>query len=476
MMLQELREAFIPLDFYDGKPNTRALLQAVQWLRDGGVLIVFPAGSVSRFDMKRLWITDPQWQDGIAWMIEKSAASVLPMHVDCDKSLLNLFNGILRPDMRRSLVPRMILKQKGKSLKLRVAHHIPASQLLKMNDRRQICDYLRLRTYIIQDKQQPSQDKLPLSEDALARPIESELLEQELAALPAKQKLLKTTDCDILYCRAQQIPNTMLELGRLREKSYREVGEGTGKALDLTAEDDYYVHLIVWNRDEKDIVGAYRFGLSDEILPRFGKEGLYCHTLYNLDDEFIDRLQPGFMELGRSFVQKKYQCRYASLLSLWKGIGAFIAAHPRYRYLFGPVSISADYRPLSRQLLCQYLMAVCREKDLQPICEARTPLAIRDLQKFCRHARIPLPDNMTELDQLIADIENDHKGVPILIRQYLKLGGDFLAFNVDHDFCDVLDGFFLLDFASVPPRNLKKYMGPAAEDFRQRYLQSLQLA
>jgi hypothetical protein len=227
----------------------------------------------------------------------------------------------------------------------------------------------------------------------------------------------------------------------LRELTFRAAGEGTGRTRDLDAFDRAYRHLFVWHRGDRRLVGAYRLGFTDEILAAHGPDGLYTHTLFRYDRRLLDRISPA-IELGRSFVRAEYQRDYAPLLLLWKGIGRIVVAQPRYRRLFGPVTISHDYSSLSQHLLMAFLEANRLLPDLARLVAPRNPPApARRRDEGVAAGRFATdPD---EADALVADIEADGRGLPVLLRQYLKLNARLLGWNVDRRFGRALDGLML---------------------------------
>lgn len=151
----------------------------------------------------------------------------------------------------------------------------------------------------------------------------AELQQSEIKYLPPSQHLLSSGVMEIYYARSGQIPWLLQEIGRLREITLHEAGEGTGNPVDLDLYDAYYLHLFVWNREKSELVGAYRLGLTDEILGKYGKRGLYTHTLIKYRHNVLARLNPA-IELRRSFVRPKYQCSYLALNLLWNGQGTCI--------------------------------------------------------------------------------------------------------------------------------------------------------
>lgn len=295
--------------------------------------------------------------------------------------------------------------------------------------------------------------------DAIVAEVPSAALRAEVDALPASQQLVAGGQFSVYCARASQIPTVLREIGRLRELTFRAVGEGTGRSVDLDQFDAHYLHLFVWDARALAIVGAYRLGLVDEILDRYGQRGLYTHSLFRYRTRMLDRLKPG-MELGRSFVRAEYQRGFAPLLLLWRGIGRFIERAPQYAVLLGAVSISSRYAAASRRLMVAYLSTRNAEPFLAAEVTPRHP--------YCDATRSPehQPEvddlrNIEDLSRRVASIEDDHKGVPVLLRQYLRLGGSLLGFNVDRSFGDALDGLLLVDLRKTQPVLLARYMGEA---------------
>lgn len=303
----------------------------------------------------------------------------------------------------------------------------------------------------------PFVQALPPPAADIVPPIRQSLLKAEVEALPADQLLAANGHFTVYSAHAVQIPWCLQEIGRLRELTFRAAGEGTGKASDIDLFDSYYLHLFVWDAKAECIVGAYRMGLADEILARYGKRGLYTQSLFKCGSRVLRTLNPA-IELGRSFVRAEYQRNFAPLLLLWRGIGRFVARSPRYAVLFGPVSISSSYEPLSRRLIVDYLKANSIEAGLARHVKPRRPFrAVRTADRD--GTELSCLGNIEELSRAIERIEADHKGVPILLKHYLKLGGRVLGFNTDDQFGDALDGLIMVDLRASDPRMLARYMG-----------------
>ena len=287
-----------------------------------------------------------------------------------------------------------------------------------------------------------------------ATPVD--LLCREIADLPADALLVQQDNLQTFIAHAPQIPRVLREIGRLRELTFRSVGEGTGKRLDIDEFDAHYQHLFVWNKAKREVVGSYRLGRTDEVLKRLGTRGLYTSTLFQYKRRLLEEMGPA-LEMGRSFIRFEYQRNFSPLLLLWKGIGTYCVKHPRYKTLFGPVSISNEYQGASRQIMVAFLKMHEYLPGLAKWVKPRTPFRAADLGAWADDdAQMRDIDHVSDV---IADLENSEKGVPILLKQYLRMGGKLLGFNVDPDFADVVDGLILVDLTKTDPRVLSRYMG-----------------
>lgn len=271
----------------------------------------------------------------------------------------------------------------------------------------------------------------------------------------------------VYMAAADAIPRLLAEIGRCRELAFRATGEGTGQETDLDRFDVHYQHLFLWSKTDRRLAGAYRLAVTADVLPRFGPSGLYTSTLFRFKPQFFERLGPA-VELGRSFVLPQYQKSYASLFLLWKGIIQFVRRRPEAPVLFGAVSISQAYRDASRGLIATYLSDRASH-ELAHLVAPRTKF--RDSSR--RNPQIKhfasLAADIEDLSLSISDIEDDGKGVPVLIRQYLNMGGRLLGFNIDPSFSNALDALILADLRTVPPALLERCMGSSdAKAFRER--------
>jgi len=454
------------------RANHKGLKDAIAWLKQGGLLAVFPAGEVSHLNLKERAITDPEWNHSVARLIRITGATVLPVYFLGANSALFQLLGCLHPRVRTALLPHEFFNKHNRTIEVRIGSPVTPAKVRAYQDDVALIRYLRRRTYLLQDREAPKQFQIARSEPPPAVPM-SELLAGEVSKLAPERTLVENEGFTVLLAKANEIPNVLHEIGRLRELTFRQVGEGTGNSIDLDRFDDHYWHLFVWNRHAREIAGAYRLGPSDEILARFGAKGFYTSRLFQWQQPFLDRISPA-LELGRSFVRLEYQKTYAPLLLLWKGIGQYLVRHPQYKLLFGPVSISNGYSAASRHLMVKFLSAYRQSPEFTPLVRARNPFRQRPSlgdksSKLADELIGATVWDVEELSALIADVETDRKGVPVLLKQYLRLGGELAAFHVDRRFANALDGLIIVDLRKTDVRVLERFMG---KDGATQYLKS----
>jgi putative hemolysin len=472
MAVPQLRKYVIPVDPFGGAEanrfNRQGLRQCIEWLRKDGLLVVFPAGEVAAMRVPA-GIVEPEWSENVVRLVQRMNVPAVPVFIHGGNSAAFHVAGLLNPRLRTMMLPGELLNKTGARIRVSVGSAISSSRL--SGKLRTATDYLRARTYMLGTRaltasQTPKPFRMPAfpmprlkpAEEPIAEEQSRDLIEREIASLPESQKLSSHSEYDVCYATARQIPTALLELGRLREITFRKAGEGARRPRDLDRFDQHYDHLFLWNREKRELVGAYRIAKTDLVIERSGSKGLYTSTLFRLRRDFYDRVQPG-LELGRSFVRPEYQKGYLPLLLLWKGLGHYVSAFPRYRILFGPVSISKDYCSSSRDLMVAYLKTRHGDREMDGIVRPRKRFRGRR-QTGCdpRNFSSLLAD-LDELSTAVSDLESDHKGVPVLLQQYLQLGGKILEFSVDRRFSNVLDGLIVVDLVNAKRRQLDRYMG-----------------
>ncbi len=448
------------------KSNIKPIRESLNWLKNEGMLGIFPAGEVSHFHLRKREVTDPEWSCSVARIIRKSGATVLPVFFEGSNCLAFQLLGLLHPRIRTVMLPREMLNKSQRNIHVRIGKALSFEKLRRLKNDGSMMQYLRLKTYMLGNRKTNEKRHVHgtvktyrQAHERIVPAQAPELLADEVRALPIKQLLFDTGKFCVYIAESQQIPHLLQEMGRLREITFRQVGEGTGKATDLDRFDSHYLHLFLWNCEAGEIAGGYRLGLTDCIISQYGKEGLYTSTLFEYQPEFLERIGPA-IELGRSFVCPQYHKTYQPLMLLWKGIGRFVSARPRYRSLFGPVSVSNEYHSISRQLIVAFSKQNCHRTDLARFVRGNNTY----MNPFKKNKNVKVASKLIrdirDLSELISDIERDQKGIPILLKHYMKLGGEFLAFSMDYNFSGVMDVLILVDLVKANRGMLKRYMGP----------------
>lgn len=448
----EIAPLIAPVDVFKAGASLGGVRAALRHLANGGALVLFPAGEVSRYDWRGRRVADPPWAESAVLLARRSGAAVLPVHIAGRARWPSLLAGAVHPRLRTLCLPRDLLQQRNSRVALHLGAAITAAELARLAPAAQTA-YLRLLSDSLAQGAavvQPAGTAAP----ALAAPQPPALLAAELAALPASCTLLRQKDFSVFLAAAAAIPNTLLEIGRLRELSFRLVQEGSGQPLDLDRYDADYQHLFVWHHPTQQLVGAYRLGFTEALAAKGGVEALYTHTLFRYDSTLLHRLGPS-IELGRSFVVPEWQRNFRALRLLWSGIAAVMDAQPEIRCLFGPVSISASYSPLARALMETALSTHHGDAALQALVQPRTPSVDGASQRDTRKVVAALSDPAL-LSRVVARVDRG-SGLPVLLRHYLDLKGRFAGFNVDADFGHTLDGLVFVQVADIPPAVRAKF-------------------
>jgi 1-acyl-sn-glycerol-3-phosphate acyltransferase len=443
----------IPVDNMGGGSALRSYRHVLAELEKERAVIVFPAGEVSR--ASPFGVSDPFWRPGFLHFARKAKAPLLPILVKARNSLLFYCASMLYKPISTMLLSDELFKHRSKVIGFRIGQMIPARKLYsdEVQDRT-LVRRLRKHLYKLEKPQHGAFE----TERAIAHPECRQLLQHQLKQ---GQLLGLTRDNNaIILCDWSADSAVIREIGRLRELAFRRVGEGSGKRRDLDAFDRHYRHLVVWDREALEIAGAYRLGEGAALLARFGETGLYTNTLYRYHPDFIQYIHNG-LELGRSFVQPKYWGK-ASLDYLWQGLGMYLATRPDIRYLFGPVSMSADYpRELAEELVFYYSKYYPARQSLVTTLNPFVTGSINSQRLHAKYKGVLQADGFELMQNAF---EQAGLKIPVLFRQYAALfeegGFQTLAFSIDPDFTDCIDGLCLSDLQMLKAAKRQRYLQP----------------
>jgi putative hemolysin len=459
----DLRDHLLLLDVFGRRSssirkNGRALRAAWRWLEQGHCLVVFPAGEVAhRTDGGR--VVDSEWQATAVELALRTRATVVPVFIAGENSRLFRAVGRVHPLLRTALLPRELWAKRHSTIEVRVGRAITHDTLVTHRDAGASTRMLQARVEALASNPPVTDDRCPnFQPQPIAQRGMAAAIDANIEAL-RDDVLLETGAFQVFYARGADLPAVLPEIGRLRELTFRLAGEGSGLSRDLDRFDDTYRHLFVWDRVRREIAGAYRIGATDEVTMHAGVNGLYTRTLFDYDASLLEQMGPA-LELGRAFVQPQYQRDFSPLMLLWKGISRIAAQNPRYRRLFGVVSISDRYASTSRQLLVKFLQTTRFDADLGRLVKAKNPPA----PPRAGSIESRTVERIEDVSALVRSLEPDGKDMPVLLRQYLKLNAKLLGFSVDAGFGNVLDGLVVVDLGDVAPAILARYMGRSEAD------------
>ncbi len=458
--IEPIKDYFLgvnPFENHKGAASsTGGLKEAFRHLSDNNPLGIFPAGEVSTYQSAANRVTDKEWNPSIIKFIKKAKVPVIPVYFKGSNSLIFHLLGMIHPTLRTVKLPSELLNKKNKTIKLRIGNPIAVKEQDEFEDMLQYGRFLRAKTYMLgttfevkkfykRRKRKSTEEKM---EDIIpATP--SEKIESEIANLPEEFLLFRSKNYAVYCTPTKKIPYVFNELGRLREQTFRKVGEGTGNSTDIDEYDLYYHQMFIWDEEDKKIVGAYRVGKGNEIVEEYGINGFYLQSLFKINKGFTPILNQS-LELGRSFIVEEYQRKPLPLFLLWKGILYFLLKNPDSRYLIGPVSISNKYSDLSKELIIRFVMANHFDYDMAQYIKSRKQFKLKikniDTEILLENTK----EDINKLDKLIGDFEITNDKLPVLLKKYISLNAKIIGFNIDPSFNDCLDGLIVLDLFDVP--------------------------
>ena len=463
--IPNLSEYFIavnPFEKVEHSSSISGIKNTLSLLADGTPIGIFPAGEVSTFKIDKQQVTDKIWHPVVGKIIAKSKVPVVPIYFHGNNGLLFNLLGLIHPTLRTAKLPSELFNKQGHTIKLRIGKPISVQDFPNYNNTTQLLNFLRAKTYALGTGLETEKSlfdprklfKIKKKQQEIVKTIDTDILEQEVIQLRDNYLVWAEKNYEVFITPSANIPGIIREIGRLREITFREIGEGTNKSIDLDEYDIYYHHLFIWDKEARMVVGAYRIGLGDEIFYSFGKKGFYINELFKIKSEFTPVLKRS-LELGRSFIRKEYQLKPLPLFLLWKGIIKFVADKPRYSYLIGPVSISNSFSKFSKSLIVDYINRNHFDNEMAVFVKPRKKFKV-DFSKIDTDVLRGNEDTFKNLDSLISEVETRNMKVPVLLRQYIGLNAKIIGFNIDPKFSDSLDGFLVLDLEKIPQDMLEK--------------------
>lgn len=470
--IEPMRPYIMPVNPFethkDAKSSVLGLKETLKHLADGKPLGIFPAGEVSTYKDGKL-IVDRPWEEGAIKLIKKANVPVVPIYFHAKNSKLFYFLSRLNDTLRTAKLPSELLTQKHRVIKVRIGKPIPVAEQQEYAEIDAYADFLRKKTYMLANafekdnklKMVPNL-KLPKSPKEIVLPANQDKILEEMEMVKAGDyRLLQSKNYQVFLITADKIPNILHEIGRLREITFREIGEGTNEPIDIDQYDKYYHHMFLWDDDTQQIAGAYRMGLGSQIYAKFGIDGFYLHDLFRFEPELYDMMSKS-IEMGRAFIIKEYQQKPMPLFLLWKGIVHTTLRYPEHKFLIGGVSISNQFSDFSKSLMIEFMKSHYYDpyiaQYIHPKKEYKVKLKDADKDFVFNETEADL----NKFDKIIDEVEPGNLRLPVLIKKYIKQNARVVAFNVDPLFNNAVDGLMYIRIADLPESTVK----PVMEEFQ----------
>ena len=452
----------------DAKSSVVGIKETLRHLRDGKPLGMFPAGEVSTYKDGKL-VVDKAWEEGAIKVIRKAQVPVVPIYFHAKNSRLFYFLSKINDTLRTAKLPSELLTQKDRIIKVRVGKPISVAEQNEYESIEDYTEFLRKKTYLLANTFEKENTFLNTANlmpkkapKKIVTPANSDKMIAEVEALrTADLRLLQSKNYEVFFAEAKQIPNILHEIGRLREITFREVGEGTNESIDIDKYDKYYRHLFLWDDETNQIAGAYRMGLGSEIFPKYGIEGFYLNGLFRFEPELHDMMSKS-IDMGRAFIIKDYQQKPMPLFLLWRGIIHTTLHYPEHKFLLGGVSISNQFSDFSKSLMIEFMKSHYYDpyiaQYVHPKKEFKVKLKDADKDFIFDEAEADL----NKFDKLIDELEPGILRLPVLIKKYIKQNAKLVAFNVDPLFNNAIDGLMYIRISDIPESTMK----PVMEEFQ----------
>jgi putative hemolysin len=455
-------------DRKDAQSSVAGIKSALQHLKEGSPLGIFPAGEVSTYKDGKL-IVDKPWEEGAIKLIHRAKVPIIPIYFHAKNSRLFYFLSKISDTFRTAKLPSEVLTQGSRVIKVRIGKVISVKDQEEYENIEDFHTFIRKKTYMLANAYQADRPliktpnlKLPKQPKEIIKAVASDKMIKEVEKLRLDDsRLLESKNYEVFFASSEQIPNILREIGRLREITFREVGEGTNNAIDLDDYDNFYHHMFLWDSASKIVVGAYRMGLGKNIYKDHGIDGFYINTLFRLEPELFNMMEQT-IEMGRAFIIKEYQQKPMPLFLLWKGIVHVTLRYPEYKYLMGGVSISNKFSNFSKSLMIEFMKSHYYDPYLaqyiHPKKEYKVKLNDADKDFVFDESKA----DMVKFDKIIDEIEPGSLRMPVLLKKYVKQNARLVAFNVDPKFNNAVDGLMYIRIADLPESTVK----PVMEEFQ----------
>ena len=471
--IQPLEPYIMPVNPFENHRDVQSSIagfkRAMEHLGAGHPLGIFPAGEVSTYRDGQ-HIVDKPWEEAALKLIRKAQVPVVPIYFHARNSRLFYYLSRIHDIFRTAKLPSELTTQRNRPIKVRIGHPISVASQNEHVSLEEFADLLRRKTYILSNAYQkerlidqiPTNLKIPIPPKRIASAVRSEVIQGEIEKLREKEcRLLQSKNYEVFLAQKKDMPFILQEIGRQREVTFRAIGEGTNKSIDLDRFDDYYHHLFLWDDNEKQIVGAYRMGMGSEIFEAYGIDGFYLQDLFRFEPELYGMMRQS-IEMGRAYIVEEYQQKPMPLFLLWKGIVHTTLRYPQHKYLIGGVSISNQFSNFSKSLMIEFMKSHYWDpyvaQYIRPKKEFKVQLKDADKEFVFDETA----SDLNKFDRLIEEVEPGSLRLPVLIKKYIKQNAKVVAFNVDPLFNNSVDGLMYIKISDLPEDTVR----PVMEEFQ----------
>ncbi|QOG03298.1 lysophospholipid acyltransferase family protein [Flavobacterium sp. MDT1-60] len=452
----------------DAKSSVVGIKETLRHLSDGKPLGIFPAGEVSTYKDGKL-VVDKPWEEGALKLIRKAKVPVVPIYFHAKNSKLFYWLSKIDDTLRTAKLPSELLTQKDRVIKVRIGKPISVNEQNEIESFEEYSEFLRKKTYMLANPFEKDSKlidtaslKIPKAPKKIVTPAsESKMIAEVDALRNSDCRLLQSKNYEVFFATAKSVPNILHEIGRLREITFREVGEGTNESIDLDKFDQYYHHMFLWDDETKKIAGAYRMGLGSEIYPKYGIEGFYLNDLFRFEPELHDMMHKS-IEMGRAFIIKEYQQKPMPLFLLWKGIIHTTLRYPEHKFLLGGVSISNQFSDFSKSLMIEFMKSNYYDPYIAQYIHPKKAYKVKLKDADKDFIFDEAESDLNKFDKIIDELEPGNLRLPVLIKKYIKQNARVVAFNVDPLFNNAIDGLMYIRIADIPESTMK----PVIEEFQ----------
>jgi len=475
----------IPVNPFENRKDVKSSIagfkRALQHLRDGHPLGIFPAGEVSTHKDGKL-IVDKPWEEAALKLIRKAEVPVVPIYFHARNSKFFYRLAKINDIFRTAKIPSEIYSQRNRPIKVRIGQPISVKAQKEQASFEDFGELLRKKTYMLSNAyekerlidQIPTTLKLSKQPRKIVTAVRTEVIEGEIEKLIEKdRRMLQSKNYEVYLAPAKEMPFILKEIGRQREITFREIGEGTNNSTDIDKFDAYYHHMFLWDNEAKAIAGAYRMGLGSEIFAKYGIDGFYLQDLFRFEPELFRMMQQS-IEMGRAYIVKEYQQKPMPLFLLWKGIVHTTLRHPEHKYLIGGVSISNQFSNFSKSLMIEFMKSNYWDpyvaQYIHPKKEFKVKLKDADKDFIFDETQADL----NKFDRLIEEVEPGNLRLPVLIKKYIKQNAKVVAFNVDPLFNNSVDGLMYIKIADLPESTVKPVMEEFQAELERKFAEAYQ--